>query len=281
MSESFTLSPPLESSMAARARQIKPLGRSARIVLEFLSWQFCHPVSLMQEEDQMNPLTSKTKRSFFNRAAAWLSQAGLLITLLGLASTQLSTALASPIFINSQVIINWAVPVGWTPSTPYFTGDSTFATGSFITTESGTFFFADSFFGATSIVGIPPNPVSFFIPPDPILPGDTLVWQLGGTVHTTAGDFPTYAFTPGEPILPADPPASAPLITLATNLVSGFTPIDLSGPIVAFDAPVQIGTWEIRITEAVPEPGSLALLGIGLAALATVAKARATRRAQA
>ena len=52
----------------------------------------------------------------------------------------------------------------------------------------------------------------------------------------------------------------------------GFAPIDMTGPIYAFDDAVQVGTWEIVVSEflpsAVPEPGPLALLGIGFAALA-------------
>ena len=57
--------------------------------------------------------------------------------------------------------------------------------------------------------------------------------------------------------------------------VGSFTgaPIEFSGPIVAFDDPVVVGTWDIILTP-VPEPASLAIFGAGLAMLGVIRRKR-------
>jgi hypothetical protein len=58
--------------------------------------------------------------------------------------------------------------------------------------------------------------------------------------------------------VPSSAPASAPLIPI--DLAPGFV---LTGPIFAFDDPVQVGTWEVTVTQGVPGP----IAGAGLPGL--------------
>jgi hypothetical protein len=48
----------------------------------------------------------------------------------------------------------------------------------------------------------------------------------------------------------------------------GFTPMEMTGPIYAFDGTVQVGARDIQVSQA-PEPAALAPVGLGLAGLAT------------
>jgi hypothetical protein len=57
------------------------------------------------------------------------------------------------------------------------------------------------------------------------------------------------------------------------KLIPGFAPIDITGPIYAFDAAVQVGTWEVRL-EPAPEPGSLVLLCSALAGFGVIRRRR-------
>jgi hypothetical protein len=73
----------------------------------------------------------------------------------------------------------------------------------------------------------------------------------------TIGNTPAYAFADSSSV-PSSDPGSAPHILI--NLVPG---TDLTGPIFAFDGAVQVGTWEVTVTEAVPGP----IAGAGLPGL--------------
>jgi hypothetical protein len=158
-----------------------------------------------------------------------------------------------------------------TSTAPSF-GDSTF-TGESIFTADGSVrtIFPSSRWPGPDLVG------NICIPPCPALPGAAVIWQFGGTlvpvIATADGSvFPVDAFAlgttdPGDPVTP-------PLITIALDLLPGFAPFDVSGPIFAFDAAELVGTWKISVSE-VPEPSTLFLLGAGLGALAFVRRRRA------
>ena len=118
------------------------------------------------------------------------------------------------------------------------------------------------------------NPLTFLIPlPPNIKPGDALVWEFGGNLSSNAGTFVTDAFSPTPPeILP-----SPPEIKLADDLEHGFTAFDVSGPIYAFDDPVQVGTWDIHVSEVTtaPEPITLSIFGAGLVGAAAMRRRKA------
>lgn len=119
-------------------------------------------------------------------------------------------------------------------------------------------------------------------PPSPLSPGDpcfgadfltlnTLAFSFSGTVTGALPSpppiFPADAFAspiPSTTAVPQGPPI-VPIGTFATGPV-----FEASGPIYGFDDATQIGTWDIRVTNAsaVPEPATLTLLGTGLLAVA-------------
>jgi PEP-CTERM motif len=85
-----------------------------------------------------------------------------------------------------------------------------------------------------------------------------------------AAGFPAFAFdTTDFPTLPPVDPDRIALGTYSGDAVS-FEPVVFSGALVAYDAPVVVGTWEVTVS-AVPEPESYALLlaGLGLLGFAT------------
>ena len=187
---------------------------------------------------------------------SFLYSEGILIVLALLSAAPASASIIAPtsIWVDIEQMINWQIPSDWT------------LVGSGGTISSSTTTTTDS--SVTIDVG-PPCPI-FGPMPFPCTPigskkikidlGSDINWQAGGTINTTAGDFAVIAY---------------PLITLLSGITSGFSPIDLSGPLVAFDAPIQIGTWDVKISEVtVPEPCSLLLIGIGLVALMMIFKAR-------
>jgi hypothetical protein len=168
-----------------------------------------------------------------------------------------------PLFITVDESIVWQTPSPYPGAT--LTASSQFETGFF--TEAG--FQPSGSFGLHSYsILYPPNPA---FPPDPVeilLPavqinwGDSIAWRLEGTLAAVVASLPVSACGVGD----AFPPNPCNAISIGSDLVGGFSPIDVSGGVFAFDSPVQIGTWEIKISE-VPEPSSLVLLGVGLALL--------------
>jgi len=114
-------------------------------------------------------------------------------------------------------------------------------------------------------------PIDPILPPNPIQPGDPILVSFTGTLGNLFGDFPAFFF-PIDPILPADPPATAPLVNLGA-FTAGVTALHATGPVIAFDDPILVGTWEVTV-RAVPAPASLALLVMGVGGLALVRRRR-------
>jgi hypothetical protein len=124
----------------------------------------------------------------------------------------------------------------------------------------------------------PPQPIDIFFPPVPLLSGDAIIWQFGGLMATGGKNFVTDAYPPGA-LLPAVAQAVPPAITIGLNLTTGFAPIDVTGGIWTFDQPVQVGTWEIRVAEAVPEPSTWAMMLLGFAGVGFTAYRRKSKPA--
>jgi hypothetical protein len=102
--------------------------------------------------------------------------------------------------------------------------------------------------------------------------------DIGFSFAGLTGGFPTFAFDlpneiNGPPILPSEQ-TGPPILPVGTFLANG-PPIDVLGNIVAFDDPVVIGTWEVRLGAVeVPEPGSAILLAAALAGLYGIRRRR-------
>ncbi len=175
-----------------------------------------------------------------------------------------------PLFINVDESIVWQTPSPYPGAT--LTGSSLFETG-FL--SDGAFQPNGSFGPQTYSISYPPNPpyppspVTIFLPAVQINWGDSIAWELEGALAAAVASFQVSACGVGE----AFPPNPCNAISIGGDLVGGFAPIDLSGPVLAFDSPVQIGTWEIKVSE-VPEPSTLALLGVGLAFLPALRRRR-------
>jgi hypothetical protein len=84
-----------------------------------------------------------------------------------------------------------------------------------------------------------------------------------------AGGFVALAFQDGVPPDPVVPPD--PIIPLG-KFIPG-NPVHASGPIFAWDAPVQVGTWSVSIAP-VPEPGQWTFMLAGFAGLGLAARWR-------
>ena len=205
----------------------------------------------------------------------------LLIALCGIGGL-LALGIAGPahaLTISVEQSIIWQTPSMFPGAT--FTGSSSFATG---TLNIDQHFVQDGSFGAQTYTVLfppdpmyPPDPINIFVPPNPCLPGDAIIWQFGGLMATAGNNFFTAAYPP-TPIFPPVP-LTPPAITIGLNLTPGFAPIDVSGGILTFDAPVQVGTWEIRVTQGVPEPSTWAMMILGFAGIGFMACRRRNKTA--
>ena len=93
-----------------------------------------------------------------------------------------------------------------------------------------------------------------------------------------AAGFPAFAFDTTD--FPATPPPVHDRIALGTYSgdAASFEPVVFSGALVAYDAPVVVGTWEVTVS-AVPEPESYAMLLAGLGLLSFAARRRKLKAA--
>ena len=112
-----------------------------------------------------------------------------------------------------------------------------------------------------------------FLPPGPCR--DASVCTLFFTFGGAAAGFPAIAIPPGPP--DDGPPSVLPAVQFALFDANGLPAVQ-SGPIFAFDAPVQVGEWQTaaRFVD-VPEPAvwGLMLLGFTMAG-GRLRRARAT-----
>jgi hypothetical protein len=203
------------------------------------------------------------RRSFARAALA----GGMLLVAASFSSPACATVAA--LLINVEETIVWATPSPFPGAT--LTADSLFETGTF----------ADDQFQETGSFGpksysilfprspaFPPSPAAIFLPAVQINWGDAIFWEFAGTMAAAGASFPTSA-CPSGPF----PPNPCSMTNVGLDLFPGFAPIDVSGPILAFDTAVPVGTWEIRVSE-VPEPSSLMLLAVGLAFLPALRQRR-------
>jgi hypothetical protein len=104
-----------------------------------------------------------------------------------------------------------------------------------------------------------------FTPSDPCF-GQNSCSTIGFRFAGFTQGFGTDAFGAND-IIPGTQPAFPPLIALA-NLIpvdpcfGGGTVCHVTGPIYAFDAPVNVGTWDVTVT-ATPLPGAFAMFSGG------------------
>jgi hypothetical protein len=203
----------------------------------------------------------------------------ILVALCGVGGLLAMAGPAHALMISVEESIIWQAPSQFPGAT--FTGSSSFATG--IINSDG--FSQHSSFGLQSYTVLfpptpiyPPEPINISYPPVPILSGDAIIWQFGGLMATSLGNFVTDAYPPGA-LLPAVAQAVPPAITIGLNLTTGFAPIDVTGGIFTFDQPVQVGIWDIRVAEAVPEPSTWAMMILGFAGIGFMACRRRNKAA--
>jgi PEP-CTERM motif len=138
-------------------------------------------------------------------------------------------------------------------------------------------FFVGGFDSIGTLTAANPIFTGHFIPSDPIIPGNP-IFQFS-FLGSTDG-FPTFAFAHDDPAEINGPPIVPPFISIGIFDESG-PPIRQSGDIVAFDAPVVVGNWNITINTVadVPEPSTWAMMilgfaGVGFLRIAASAAAR-------
>jgi hypothetical protein len=188
-------------------------------------------------------------------------------------------ALASPAWANTvQISFNISYfPTTAIPGNPIVPGNSNFQG----TQLSGLVsFYSDA--GVTSLlpsinvdlldVG---GTFSMFEPPDPCIAACQLYFSFKGTAGSLAADaFDTVDFPPAAPDTP-------PIITIGALDFSlpQPPPIRLAGTIVAFSAPVAVGTWDVTISAVadVPEPSTWAMLLLGFASIGFMAYRRKSK----
>ena len=127
--------------------------------------------------------------------------------------------------------------------------------------------------------------VTTFIPGDPCLAAVScrLNFSFGGQTSipgnpVTPQFFLAAAFPLGSNLANAVP---APPEIMPLDFFQGGAPLSFSGPIVAFDAPVIVGEWDITIREATatPLPAALPLFASGLGALSLLGWRRKRKQA--
>jgi hypothetical protein len=171
----------------------------------------------------------------------------------------------------------------------YFPPSPNFGQDPSLSTLTGDFAFD------ASIGGLPPSPLyppspntpvgdqlsvtTVVFPPQPNIPGTTLLFQFVGDVSyppspQAPGPFPVEAFPSSVVAVTALPP-SAPWVSL--GVWDGSTPFSGGGNLWAFDQPVIVGTFDVQVS-AVPEPGTCVLLGTGLVLVGRRLRTRDRRR---
>jgi PEP-CTERM motif len=133
-------------------------------------------------------------------------------------------------------------------------------------------FFVGGFDSIGILTALNPTFTGHLIPGDPVIPGNP-VFQFSFSGSTDS--FPTFAFANADPREINGPPIVPPIISMGIFDQNG-PPIRQSGDIVAFDAPVVVGNWNVTISSVadVPEPSTWAMMILGFAGIRFMAYRR-------
>ena len=175
---------------------------------------------------------------------------------------------------------------------PGFEGTQLGGTASFFTTIDGIKFNPTSMFNLSPLISVGGVfSMTFEEPPDPCIgaigaAACQLYFSFGGQatrldVNGMATSFGAAALLLVGDITYAGVPVPPPTLQIgALDFSLAAAPIiDVTGPIVAFDDPVVVGTWDVTISET-PLPAALPLFATGLSALGLLGWRR-KRKAQA